>query len=936
MEKKNWEKIKEVFQEAVDRPKSEIFDFIRERCGDDESVYEEVVKLVEAALDGDDDFMEESAEREHEDLLADEFSEPTRLSADTGRGPEFGPGQILAERYQIVGLVGRGGMGEVYRAVDTKLSQTVALKFLPARIENKSEMLARFIAEVRNARRVSHPNVCRVFDIGEDDGRHFISMEFIEGDDLSRLLKRIGRLPSDKATEIARQICFGLNAIHEEGMLHRDLKPANVIIDANGRARITDFGIAGFEEEITGLELRVGTPAYMSPEQITGREVSKQSDIYSLGLLLYEIYTGKKAFEGGSYEELLERHQSVQPTDPSTFVENLDPLVEKLIKRCLSKDPSKRPLSAVDAALALPGGDPLKMALEAGETPSPEMIAAAPKKGVLSPKLAIGLFVAFLIAFGTVIALNGPYKVIGLMPLEKSREVLDEDAKKISRDIGGGREPFFRASSFQFDSGYGAYKGKLKKEIRNWNILKNPQPAMMYFAYREFPEFISPQDSFVYSLSNPADLPGSTTIKLDISGKLLQYIADPEPHGRGMQEAEVDWNKLFGYAGLEMANFTSAKPSFVPPMYADDIREWSGPFPGPEDVKLRIEAASLRGKPTYFRVVAPWDEPVAVAATKSDRFDEAATMLTILIYILIVCIALYLAWRHIKSGRGDFRGAIRLAAFFFVLHFVAQFLIATHFPSITAELPVLSAITGYTLIRSFFVFLIYAALEPFVRRRWPELVISWSRVLRGEFKDPLVGRDILIGGIAGAVHALIINGASLFRDWQHGISATLSSDLATGALNSSGAAFGAFLEAILSAVRFMLIVLFLIVLLRVVFKKKLLAEIALATITCVLISLAFILGSSTFTPIFLVGAVLIGTLQAVTISRFGAVAHVVFYLVFFVVWTLPVVIDQNKFFFAESLMLCGLVLALATYGFVISRGGESIFGNDHEKPGLEV
>src|SRR5207253_9223831 len=151
----------------------------------------------------------------------------------------FIPGTMLAERYRIVGLLGRGGMGEVYRADDLKLGQAVALKFLPDHLLNDGAALARFHREVRVARQVSHKNVCRVYDIGEVNGHHFLSMEFIKGEELSSLLRRIGRLPQDKAIQIARQICAGLSAAHDVGVLHRDLKPENVMIDGEGNVRIT-------------------------------------------------------------------------------------------------------------------------------------------------------------------------------------------------------------------------------------------------------------------------------------------------------------------------------------------------------------------------------------------------------------------------------------------------------------------------------------------------------------------------------------------------------------------------------------------------------------------------------------------------------------------------------------------------------------------------
>jgi len=189
-------------------------------------------------------------------------SSHTSGSIDEGRFPA---GTLLAGRYRVLGLLGRGGMGEVYRANDMKLGQPVALKFLPAETARNERMLARLHAEVRIARQVSHPNVCRVYDIGEIEGLPFFTMEYVDGEDLGSLLRRIGRLPGDKAVEIARRICAGLAAAHDKGVLHRDLKPANVMIDGRGQVLLTDFGLAGLAGQVEGGEIRNGTPAYMAP-----------------------------------------------------------------------------------------------------------------------------------------------------------------------------------------------------------------------------------------------------------------------------------------------------------------------------------------------------------------------------------------------------------------------------------------------------------------------------------------------------------------------------------------------------------------------------------------------------------------------------------------------------------------------------------------------
>src|ERR1700687_1453876 len=240
----------------------------------------------------------------------------------------FPAGTVLAGRYRIIGLLGQGGMGEVYRANDLKLGQPVALKFLPAATAKNPQLVARFHAEVRIARQVSHPNVCRVYDIGEVDGSTFLSMEYVDGEDRSSLLRRIGRLPGDKAIEIARKLCSGLAAAHDKGVLHRDLKPTNIMIDGRGQVLITDFGLAALAGQLEGAHLRDGTPAYMAPEQLAGKEVSVRSDIYALGLVLHEMFTGKRAFENGS-----------ERTTPTAFPKDIDVLVERVILRSLDVDP---------------------------------------------------------------------------------------------------------------------------------------------------------------------------------------------------------------------------------------------------------------------------------------------------------------------------------------------------------------------------------------------------------------------------------------------------------------------------------------------------------------------------------------------------------------------------------------------------------------------
>ena len=309
------------------------------------------------------------------DSAADTAAAPVSSHApvDTAR---FTPGTLLAGRYRIIAPLGKGGMGEVYRADDIRLGQPVALKFLPAALASDKERLERLVDEVRIGRQISHPNVCRLYDIAEAEGHHFLVMEYVDGEDLASLLRRIGRLSGDKALDIARGICAGLAAAHDKNVIHRDLKPANVMIDGRGHARIADFGLAALASSVAGGDLS-GTPSYMAPEQLTGEGASTRSDVFALGLVIREMLTGERVFEAKSLDAIRALHAQSKPLSLSSSVKDVDPAVERVLLKCLSRDPKERPASARVVLLSLPGGDPLQAAVLAGETPSPEMVAAA-------------------------------------------------------------------------------------------------------------------------------------------------------------------------------------------------------------------------------------------------------------------------------------------------------------------------------------------------------------------------------------------------------------------------------------------------------------------------------------------------------------------------------------------------------------------------------
>jgi len=266
-------------------------------------------------------------------------------------------GTLVAGRYRVVRHLRSGGMGTVYQADDLKLNVPVALKFLSAS-DAGDERLELLLNEVRLAREITHPNVCRLFDVGEIDGLHFLSMEYVEGEDLASLLHRIGRLPKDKAVTIGFEICEGIAAAHRQGILHRDLKPANLMVDANGHAKIMDFGLAVFGRSPDGHREIAGTPDYMAPEQRRGL-ASVQTDIHAVGLVLYELLTGRKA-----HRDLALGDSTDLSPMPAAVANDIDPAVERIIRHCLEPDPGLRPssMSAVAATLAALAAPPWRPA----------------------------------------------------------------------------------------------------------------------------------------------------------------------------------------------------------------------------------------------------------------------------------------------------------------------------------------------------------------------------------------------------------------------------------------------------------------------------------------------------------------------------------------------------------------------------------------------
>ncbi len=836
---------------------------------------------------------------------------------------------MLAGRYRIIALLGKGGMGEVYRADDLTLGQAVALKFLPEAASRDEEALARFRNEVRTARRVSNPNVCRVYDVGEIDGQTFLSMEYIDGEDLASLLRRIGRLPHDKALEIARQLCAGLGAAHHEGILHRDLKPSNIMLDGRGHAVITDFGLAGISGQIDANDFRTGTPTYMAPEQLAGKDVTLKSDIYSLGLVLYEIFTGKRAFEAATLAELVRTRSAGPPSSPSSRVKDIDPMVERAIMRCLEPDPASRPSSAIALAAALPGGDPLAAALAAGETPSPQMVAAAGEVTGLQPRAAVLCLAAVILGMALCFYLGSKEDGLQFFSADKPPEVLAEKAREIVTALGYPSQAVDHAGGFTYDGDYLSYIEEKHQPGGPSNSVFAQRPSVLWYWYRLSPRYLEADGFSNMSLTPGVVLPddphstlsGTIDIQVDMEGRLNYFQAIPpqqqDPPPSASAPPAPDWNALFKAAGLDASRLQPAVPEWTALVASDARAAWTGVWPG-SGLPLRVEAAAFQGRPVSFSLSGPWSVPERMRTHEQSKLSKAGDILEASIFVALILLGAWRASTHLRTGKGDRRGAARLAIAVFGL----EILLAVFHTHLTPSaymifIFILTISTG--LFVTGVLWLIYLALEPYVRRHWPQTIITWTRMIDGRWRDPLVGRDLLFGVILGVLWSAIFmlgyfgrTRAGSFNqfpatDYLLGFAPTISTCLA----NIINSIFGT------------MIFFFALVLLRVLLKNRWLAAAAFVF----LFTTPRALGSSSWLIQIVIWGSIYG-ITAISVVRFGFVVLAIGSFTANLMLNLPYPLDPGRWYAVDTYLVLAGLLTISAWGFYNSLGRETVIKQD--------
>ncbi|MEO7972358.1 MAG: hypothetical protein ABIU84_02125, partial [Thermoanaerobaculia bacterium] len=488
-----------------------------------------------------------------------------------------------------------------------------------------------------------------------------------------------------------------------------------------------------------------------------------RSDLYSLGLVIYELFAGRPAFgESANFVEIRQRRASAPPP-PSSQVEGVPPAAERIILRCLELDPALRPASALAIAAALPGGDPLAEALAAGETPAPDVVAAAPKEGSLRPAVAAAAFVAMLVLFAGALVMTS--RLLAHISFERPPEALADRARSLLEAVRPDSSP---SGTVQRAWGY-----RVDEELRN--RLTDSPPAglveaaradrspLVRFWYRESDSDLLPRDGDRVGPDDPPlQNPGERMVEMTPGGRLLSFRWVPAAH-LGLLTTEIsksspDWAPLFAAAALDPDELMPESPTTLPPDFADHRAGWRQRHSNAEGGEVRVEAAAIGAHPTWF--ASTLDFPATASPASPARAPARQRLFLVLLGLLfgsILVAALWLARRNLVAARSDRQGARRIAAAVFVLQ-LGVWVVSAHHTATWGEIALFFRAAAWALLAAAIAWVLYVALEPLLRRRAPAGLVSWTRLLAGRVRDPLVGRDVLFGVLVGSAHLFLASG----------------------------------------------------------------------------------------------------------------------------------------------------------------------------------
>jgi serine/threonine-protein kinase len=756
-----------------------------------------------------------------------------------------------------------------------------------------SRDLDRFTSEVRLARDIAHPNVCRVYDIGHADGWHYLSMEYVDGETLASLLRRIGRMPREKALDIARQLSAGLAAAHDLGVLHRDIKPSNIMLDGRGRVRLMDFGLAVPIGEFVAGEV-VGTAAYMAPEQLAGDRATERTDLYALGVVLYELFTGHRLFAVRSVDERL--FASYNGPVPEEVFRDLDPAVGSVIRSCLQNDPVARPVAAGAVAAALPGGDQLTAAVAQGRLLEPEMVAAAGEKVRWHPAVAWTMFGATMIMLLGVAARIGTMTQIQPSSFPKPPEVLIERAREI---LALANHQGSRVDSAVWFA---------PELISGPSGARSNAPASRFrFTYRQSPTYLIPQGLMrtVSELDPAPDVPGMVSVTLDASGRLIRFAAVPQDKKPAAIPTGTDWTSLFSAAGLNLHEFDVVESDRIPSVAHDDELAWK--LRGAGGTSPAVAAATLNGIPVYFEVRSESphvDNWLRALPTRRPPAAEAFFWATI---VLLFVAATLMARYNLRREAGDREGARKLSVFVIAGGLLASVAQSHHAPVATDELVLLLSLAGWTLMWASLFWLVYMALEPGVRQLWPHTLITWTRLIAGRARDPLVGRDLLVGVAVGVTlvalrFAFTNEPVPNYLLWP-----------ALESLRSSRHFLAMLLVSLLEAPEYALAGFFFLLIVRTLVKNTLVAAILVGVLSLPIIGGGMAQDSWRLT----LYALTLGLVAPTVGLRLGLLAWTTALFVQFLLTRLPITLDTSAWYYESSVLTLLLIGGLAAYGCLV-------------------
>ncbi len=792
----------------------------------------------------------------------------------------FVPGQVFAGRYDIEEMLGRGGMGEVWRAHDRLLGERIALKFVRG---GSAASVERALEEARLARRVTHPAICRLHDVGREGSEIYLSMEWVDGEDLRTRLDRERSLPVAEAVRIFEQVAGGVAAAHARGILHRDLKPANLLADRSGHVRLTDFGIASRLGD-EGADV-IGTPAYMAPELFAGAAPSVRSDIWALAVVLFESIAGEHPFSDRRHTRI----GDAVPPHLSAFVSGVDPQLDEALATAMAADPAARFGSILEFAASIPGSDALAVAEDAGVLPSPEVVAASTHPSRPSKWWGWGVASIGLAALVLFIALSGRAD-----HLTSTSTPLPPGELAIRAASGLAAAGW---SDLAADEAWG-FSDEVPHSIATGNVFFWYRRAARPMSYLEVDSHgrILPEQP-------PTLEPGEAMIWLSSAGRLEAIEGVVDPHA---PVSEIDWAELASAAGLA-PSLTSGLAPALSGTFEFPVTTTGNPAP------LAIWVEATRGRVKSWSRIRPGARPEPREPGRRSPYEvDWSLLFQWLLRSGISFLALPLALTNLIRRRTDPAGALRLAGALLGCMFLGLLLCAHHQPDLFSELRLLRLLAGEALVDVFSVWAMYLAAEPFARRYWPRLLVASSRLLAGKARDPLVGRSLAAGAAAGVVWAIFRKLERLAPEWAGlGSGETTSGYFQFDTALSIRRSLTVLLERSPGSVFRALLVLLVVVGLRLLLRHRWAA--ALAAIT--FLTYVEVVGRSH--PAFswvILGAGVAGSV--VLLVRLGLVAYAVAHFVRATLGDFPVAFDLGAWWARASLVPIVVIFGLMAMGLV--------------------